>query len=75
MVTASIFGLGAILDPGNAELLVLSGECSKTRIKALMSVKASILVLLVLSGECSKTRIEALTDIRAFDVFNFSFMK
>ena len=50
MVTASIFGLGAILDPGNAELLVLSGECSKTRI-------------------------EALTDMRAFDVFNFSFMK
>lgn len=31
--------------------------------------------LLVLSGECSKTRIEALTDIRAFDAFNFSFMK
>lgn len=52
MVTASIFGLGAILDPGNAELLVLSH-----------------------GGECSKTRIEALTDIRAFDVFNFSFMK
>ena len=50
MVTASIFGLGAILDSGNAELLVLSGECSKTRI-------------------------EALTDIRAFDAFNFSFMK
>ena len=50
MVTASIFDLGAILDPGNAELLVLNGECSKTRI-------------------------EALTDIRAFDVFNFSFMK
>lgn len=40
MVTASIFRLGAILEPGNAQYTVLSGECPKTRIETLTDVSA-----------------------------------